>query len=135
MTAPPFSVLVVDDDPDDLLDITAALQQADPTLYTVVAYNGVEALDYLLKAKASGSLPRFITLDINMPRMDGKQTVAALKADPQLAAIPVVVFTTSSSEVDRTFCTCYGVQMVTKPHGHKDIIRVVQQIFSAVTTR
>ena len=134
MTAFPRTILVVDDDGDDLLDITTAMQQADPTLHTAIAYNGEEAMDYLERAKQSGNLPRLITLDINMPRMDGRQTVAALKADPQLAQIPVVVFTTSSSEIDRSFCTLYGVLMVTKPHNYRDILGVAQQILKTTLT-
>lgn len=132
MTATSYTVLCVDDDRDDLLDITTALQQANPALHTVVAYNGLEALEYLRKAKVSGNLPRLIITDINMPLMDGKQTITALKADPQLAKIPVVVFSTSTSGVDKAFFSRFGVPMATKPYHYRDIIRVVQTMLKAV---
>lgn len=125
-------ILCVDDDADDLLFITTALQQADPALHTTVAYNGVEALALLEEAYAARHLPLLVIMDINMPRMDGKAVLAALKKDARFAALPVVVYTTSNSGVDRLFCNHYGVPLVTKPYTYTEVIASVQSIYSTV---
>lgn len=132
MPRPPRYILCVDDDADDLLFITSALQQVYPALHITVANHGVEALRHLEQMLQSGTPPCLITLDINMPRMDGKETLAALKHDPRFASLPVVVFSTSGSAVDRLFCTRYGVELVTKPDRYEDVVRVVQSLFRSV---
>ena len=125
-------ILCVDDDADDLLFITTALQQADPALHTTVAYNGLEALALLEEAYAARHLPLLVIMDINMPRMDGKEVVATLKKDTRFAALPVVVYTTSNSGVDRLFCDHYNVPLVTKPYTYAEVIGSVQGIYSSV---
>jgi CheY-like chemotaxis protein len=124
------TILVVDDDEDDLFFITYAIQRAYPLLHTAVATNGTEALHYLERAKQNRAFPVFILLDINMPRMNGKETLSRIKADPQLASIPLVVFSTSALPSERLFCTHYGVEMVTKPDTFLELERVLQKILS-----
>lgn len=125
-------ILCVDDDADDLLFITTALQQADPALHTTIAYNGVEALAVLEEAYAARHLPLLVIMDINMPRMDGKAVVATLKKDPRFASLRLVVYTTSNSGVDRLFCDHYGVKLVTKPYSYAEVINSVQSIYRSV---
>lgn len=125
-------ILCVDDDADDLLFISTALQQADPALHTTIAYNGVEALAVLEEAYAARHLPLLVIMDINMPRMDGKEVVASLKKDPRFASLPLVVYTTSNSGVDRLFCDHYGVKLVTKPYSYAEVINSVQNIYRSV---
>lgn len=128
-------ILCADDDADDLLFITTALQQADPALHTTIAYNGLEALALLEEAYAARHLPLLLILDINMPRMDGKALLAALKKDPRFVNLPVVMYTTSNSGVDRLFCDHYGVPLVTKPHTYAEVIGSVQSIYHTVLNR
>lgn len=77
--------------------------------------NGREAMDFLKKAENEEALPCLIILDINMPVMDGKETLAAIKSNRKYDPIPVVMFSTSESEIDRLFCQRFGTEMVTKP--------------------
>jgi CheY-like chemotaxis protein len=109
------TVLCVDDDADDRELVCFTIGEIDPSLKVVHAEDGVEALDYLTKAKGEAALPCLVILDINMPKMDGKQTLSEIKKDEQLSILPVVVFSTSDSPIDKLYCERYGVELVTKP--------------------
>jgi CheY-like chemotaxis protein len=89
-------VLCVDDDPDDQQLIQDALMALNPGLHVASVSNGEEALCFLQTAKEQNNLPVPVFMDINMPLMDGKQTLANMRNDPDLQGIPVVFFTTSS---------------------------------------
>jgi len=109
------TVLCVDDDADDREIVCFTIGEIDPSMEVVHAADGIEALDYLAKAKEEAALPCLIILDINMPRMDGKQTLAEIKKDEDLSTLPVVVFSTSNSAIDKLYCDRFGVELVTKP--------------------
>jgi CheY-like chemotaxis protein len=109
------TVLCVDDDADDRELVCFTIGEIDPSLKVVHAEDGLEALDYLTKAKRAEALPCLVILDINMPRMDGKQTLSEIKKDDQLSTLPVVVFSTSNNAVDKLYCERFGVELVTKP--------------------
>lgn len=83
--------------------------------------NGKEALDFLEKARTQTELPCLIILDINMPILDGKETLSILKKTEAYKTIPVVIFTTSASEVDKLFCKRYGTEMITKPPSYRKL--------------
>jgi CheY-like chemotaxis protein len=116
MSQPVKTILCVDDDEDDLTMLRNALRDSDTSYHIIEAFDGLHALDILKDMKQGGQpLPCLIVLDINMPRMDGKQTLAALQQDRTLAAIPVVLFTTSSSALDKSFSVAKHVELITKP--------------------
>jgi CheY-like chemotaxis protein len=69
-------------------------------------------------------------MDINMPLLDGKETVARIKKEPRFAYIPIVLFTTSSSQLDQTFCSNYEIPFVTKPLTQKGLHAVIEKILS-----
>ena len=109
------TIVCVDDDPDDLFMLRQAIQDLE-TAYTIVeALDGIHALELIQHMNQEGELPCLIVLDINMPRMDGKQTLIALQHDVSLSAIPVVLFSTSSSMVDKNFSKKKSVELITKP--------------------
>ena len=85
---------------------------------------------YLNEAKAGGSLPCLIIMDINMPKMDGKKAIQLIKADKDLSAIPLVIFTTSSSLVDKRYFELYNVQYVTKPSHYSAFTKKVTEMLS-----
>jgi CheY-like chemotaxis protein len=120
-------VLCVDDDPDDRELIRNAIFKVDPSYTVAHATNGKEALQYLIRAKEN-ELPCLVILDINMPVMDGKQTLAEIKKDKKLSQVPVVVFTTSSHPADLHFCRQIGVELVTKPANFKQITREAERL-------
>jgi CheY-like chemotaxis protein len=123
-------VLCVDDDPDDREVVCYTIGVIDPTLQVEHAADGVEALSFLSKAKEQDALPCLVILDINMPRMDGKQTLAEIKKDEELNDIPIVVFSTSNNPADKKYCEHYGVELITKPqtmpHMHHEVQRLLQ---------
>lgn len=125
-------VLCVDDDADDLSFITSIIHKIYPSFATATACNGREALTFLREAKEASILPSLILLDINMPGMNGKETLASIKADARLRSIPLVVFSTSSLPSDRLYCAHYGVDMITKPNYVADMERVLQKLLYQV---
>ena len=86
------TVLLIDDDPDDLELLQEALRSIDQRHELLEARDGEEGLTRLHALKNKDELPCLIVLDLNMPKMDGKQTFMAIKSDQQLARIPVVIF-------------------------------------------
>ena len=123
-------VLCVDDDVDDRLVISEAIRDADPDLLVMEAKNGVEAHQFLKDAKNSGNFPCLVILDINMPLMDGKQTLIEMKKDEVLRALPVVFFSTSSNPRDRSFSTEHGVEFVTKPANYRLIVETIKDLLT-----
>jgi len=128
MSQPPKLLLCIEDDEDDQAFIEEAATETDPKLVFVAKSNGREALIFLNSQKEQHQLPCLILLDINMPLMSGKETLVAIKKDPALKNIPVVVFTTSSSKADQVFCEHYGADMVTKPVRPLDLKRVIEHV-------
>ena len=115
MSQSPRIVLCVDDDADDRELVCDTIRKLDPTLKVEHAIDGLEAIQYLSKAKEQESLPCLVILDINMPRMDGKQTLVEIKKDTILSKLPVVMFSTSNNSKDRAYFDEYGVELITKP--------------------
>jgi CheY-like chemotaxis protein len=109
------SILWADDDYDDLQMMREILAKKGGDFEIVEVHNGKEALTYLNKAKETYELPCLIILDINMPIMDGKETLSILKNTAEYSDIPIVVFTTSASDLDKMFCKKFNTEMITKP--------------------
>lgn len=98
-------ILMADDDADDRTMTKEALEESKLTNEFRVVENGEELLDYLRRRgkfsdPSSSPRPGVILLDLNMPRMDGREALKEIKADPDLRRIPVVVLTTSKAEED-----------------------------------
>ena len=97
-----IDVLLVEDNPGDVDLTREALRNAKVPTEIHVASNGEIALAFLRREPPHDDAPRpdLILLDLNLPKLDGRETLAAIKADPELRMIPVVVLTTSDSESD-----------------------------------
>lgn len=113
-----FNILLVEDNDDDVLLTKHAFKKLTVSVDFQLARNGLEALALLRQPSPSGDfrLPQLILLDLNMPRMDGRQLLAELKKDDSLRVIPTIILTTSAAEDDvsnayRNFASAY----VTKP--------------------
>ena len=120
--------MFVDDDADDLLLIHDVLKDISGGYIIEEAHNGREALETLEKCLQEGALPCLIVLDINMPVMDGKETLVQIRRTEGLKDIPVVIFTTSKSELDKMFFQQYNVEMVTKPPSYSELEKVVRRL-------
>jgi len=127
----PIDILLVDDDDADVLLTQKALERGRVFNSVSVVSDGVEALSFLRREGDYRDVPRpdLILLDLNMPRKDGRETLAEIKADPSLRSIPVVVLTTS--DLNRDIATSYDLQAssyVTKPVDFEQFLSVVQKI-------
>ncbi|MFB9317051.1 response regulator [Cryptosporangium minutisporangium] len=133
MSTSPIEVLVVDDDAGDVLMIEEALSAHEVPSRLHVVSDGVEALSFLRREDPHADAPRpqLILLDLNMPRMDGREVLAAVKSDEELRSIPVVVLTTSA--LDEDVLRSYELRanaFVTKPVDLDQFTTIVQQIES-----
>jgi CheY-like chemotaxis protein len=113
------TILCVDDDDDDLFFIKEIIESQGHSLEIEEARNGSDALNYLQEGLKRGEMPCLIIMDMNMPRMDGKQAINKIKEDKQLAKIPVVVFTTSSNAAHQLYFESQGIRFITKPFDFK----------------
>ena len=98
----PIEVLLVEDSPGDVRLTREAFGQANMSIHLHVAVDGVEAMAFLKQEGAYVSVPRpdLILLDLNLPKMDGREVLANIKGDASLKSIPTVILTTSDAEVD-----------------------------------
>lgn len=127
----PIEILLVEDNPGDVRLTIEALKEAKVINHLTVVKDGMEALAFLRRQGSYTAAPRphLIVLDLNLPRKDGREVLADIKADDSLKRIPVVVLTTSQDEQDvlksyNLHANCY----ITKPVDLDQFVRVVRSI-------
>lgn len=117
-------ILLVEDNAADARLTTEAMYEAGGSAALTTARDGVEALDLLTRPHAT--LPDLILLDLNLPRRDGREVLRDIKSNPALAAIPVVIFTTSSADADVRACYALGANAyVIKPVDLDQFLAVI----------
>lgn len=124
-------ILLVEDNPGDQRLTTEVFHDSKICNRIHIVSDGVEALAFLRKEGKYASVPTpdFILLDLNMPRKDGREVLAEVKADKSLSGIPVVILTTSQAEED--IIRAYDLQAncyITKPVGLEQFLKVVRQL-------
>jgi CheY-like chemotaxis protein len=126
-----IEILLVEDNPGDVRLTREALKEAKVRNSLSVAGDGVEALAFLRREGLHANAPRpdIVLLDLNLPRKDGRQVLAEVKADPELRRLPVVILTTSKAEEDilKTYdlhANCF----ITKPVDFDQFVKVVRSI-------
>ena len=134
----PVEVLLVEDSPGDVRLTRDAFRETNESIRLHVAVDGVEAMDFLKKrgAFADSPPPDFILLDLNIPKMDGREVLAQIKKDNDLKTIPTIILTTSDSEADikksyELQANCY----LNKPVQLEDFENVVKSINDFWTTK
>ena len=128
------TILYAEDDLDDLFMIRQAFEQFDGSTQIVHSGNGFEALEQLNKAKANQQLPCLIILDINMPGMNGREALIRIRQSESFKNIPVVLFTTSSSDLDRAFAKKWGAEFITKPLVFSELEMLAKRFVSLCTS-
>jgi chemotaxis family two-component system response regulator Rcp1 len=130
-------ILLVDDNEGDILLTREALEEAKIINRISVAYDGMEAIQFLRTHRPfDGGVPDLILLDINLPKMDGTEVLSIIKNDPDLKRIPVIMLTTSSSEKDiltsyDNHANCY----ITKPvdlERFMDVVRTIEDFWISI---
>lgn len=123
-----MSILYVDDDPDDRFFFQEAVRSIDENLVCSTVNDGLQALDYL----QSHDLPDIVFMDINMPLMNGKTCLAAIKSNKATSHLPVFILTTSNSTEEKRDCTAIGASdFIRKPSSYVQMKQILTTIFSA----
>ncbi|MDH3445590.1 MAG: response regulator [Deltaproteobacteria bacterium] len=128
---PPFEILLVEDNAGDIRLALEAFKEAELPKHVNVVRDGVEALAYLRREGVYNRAPRpdLVLLDLNMPKMDGREVLRDVKSDPELKMIPIIVLTTSVAPTDivRSYdlhANCY----IQKPADYDEFLDLVRQI-------
>ena len=111
-----MEVLLVEDSPGDVRLMQEAFRDANQSIHLNVATDGVEAMAFLRREGLHANAPRpnLILLDLNLPKMDGREVLAQIKADNRLKMIPIVILTTSEAEVG--YCEKLSTPRELLPH-------------------
>ena len=108
-------VLYADDDIDDIRFVEESFSETTQNIELVTAYNGLDLIRYLEGLTPLDVKPCLIILDVNMPLMNGKEALHKIRQMDRYQHIPVVLFTTSSTDFDKNFAKKYNAGFVTKP--------------------
>ena len=133
-TVKPITILMADDDEDDRLLTQDALAESRVLNELHFVEDGVELLEYLerkgkFEDKTLSPRPGLILLDLNMPRMDGREALQAIKANPNLKGIPVVILTTSKQEEDMVKGYDLGAaSYITKPVTFDGLVELMKTL-------
>jgi two-component system response regulator len=127
-------ILIAEDDADDRFLLKAAFEENGFSDKLEFVENGVEVLDYLfgIDTKEPGKkLPRFILLDLNMPKKDGREVLKELKQHPDYKKVPIVIFSTTNNEQEMRRCYELGANSyITKPNSFESLIKTVAALRS-----
>jgi len=126
-------VLYADDDPDDLMLVKEAFTRYSDNVEVVTATDGEQAISFLAGLDHFDPAPCLIILDINMPRLDGKEALKRIRSLQRFQEIPVVLFTTSSYTVDREFARQHKAGFITKPLDVRQIESIADQFVQHCT--
>jgi CheY-like chemotaxis protein len=123
-------ILCADDDPDDRELLTVAINELAPSYKVLTAFNGEDALEKLAELNSIGHAPCLVILDMNMPVMDGKQTLEIMKNHSHWFHLPVAIFTTSPREIYADIALKYDVHIITKPAKYANMMHEVSQLLA-----
>ena len=123
------TVFIADDDPDDRSFISDAIKEEDTSIDIIEAEDGAELLDIIKQEDIAE--PSLIVLDMNMPKMNGLETINAIKADTELSVIPAVMVSTSSNPTLSRKAFEYGISdFFVKPYNFKGYREMARQLLS-----
>jgi two-component system response regulator len=123
-------ILMVDDDAEDRQIIKDTFDDLGYGAVIHFEENGEEAIRYLHQCVQQGSIPSLIILDLNMPKMNGTQTLRFLKEEIAFAGIPVIIFSTSLNPIERDECLALGAYTyIIKPVSYTQTVDVVKHFY------
>ncbi|HEU0111356.1 MAG TPA: response regulator [Flavisolibacter sp.] len=124
--------LYAEDDEDDVVLLKDMLKLSGSANEIVAVKDGFEAISYLQSVQKGGTYPSLIILDINMPRMNGRETLEFLKTDDIYCLIPVLMFSVNNTEEHINFCAQMGTEIVSKPTNFDAWFQAIKKITSYV---
>lgn len=131
MSTGKITFFIIDDDPDDIMLFREVLSDINEAIDCISATNGREALN-MLNAESVKD-PSLIFLDLNMPKMDGRECLKELKSNPQLKHIPVIIYTTSSLHKDREETRQLGAHgFISKPSSLRELNSILDRISTSL---
>jgi CheY-like chemotaxis protein len=130
MKAPEFVIVLADDDLDDQLIIKDIFSAHSDVVNVLNVLNGEETLHLLERLQRKNITPCLVILDINMPRMNGRDTLLKIRQNKFMKDIPVVLFSTSNNAADKQFAQMQDATYVTKPFTYVNMEAVVQGFIS-----
>lgn len=119
------TIVYAEDDLDDLFIVQQAFEKASDAVHIIHAKNGIEAMEVLEQHHRQHRYPCLVLLDINMPGMNGRETLTCIKEHGHWKNIPVVLFSTSSTPADKSFAQENGAHFFTKPLVYEDMEKLV----------
>jgi len=131
-------IIFVDDDADDLEMITGFFKEFNSNTSVMVFNDGKEVIQYLDDFANSSTKPVLIVLDINMPRLNGRETLVAIRKNSNYKTIPVVIYTTTITDNDRQFYENHGASCVhksTNMEGVKQTARILADFCASFERR
>ncbi len=126
-----IKILVAEDDPDDRVLIRRAIVDIKAPYELFFVSDGLQLLDFLHRQGPYAKTPRpdLVLLDLNMPRLDGRDALALMKKDNALRSIPVVVFSTSRASSDRELSSRLGAKYyITKPSSYTEFKSILSSL-------
>ncbi|PTY37836.1 hypothetical protein BGP77_15290 [Saccharospirillum sp. MSK14-1] len=135
MTETKHKLLMVDDDPEDILLVKTAIRRAEVPLEVISLYDGDALFEYLNETITEGVLPTeipplIVFLDLNMPRLDGRKCLQRLKENPNWVDLPILVFSTSDAPDD--IRRCYELNAnsyISKPDDPKALDTILSSVY------
>ena len=130
-TQPPRQIVLhADDDLDDIQLVREAFALHTNNVTVISLHDGLEVLAWLRALRPSDPKPCLIILDINMPRMDGKETLQQIRTMRQFDAVPVMLFTTSSQRLDQDFAQRFHAGFLTKPIDDRQMDSIIKNFIA-----
>jgi CheY-like chemotaxis protein len=126
-------VVYADDDIDDIYLVKDSFSLYSKNVELVTFPDGLGALSFLRNMVKNSIIPCLIILDINMPGMDGKETLSNIRNFEELKEVPVILFTTSNNPVEKKFAEKYGAGFITKPIDSEQMERITHQFIDHCT--
>lgn len=128
-----FTILIANDDEDTRFLMQEALREVRSAIRSEFVENGEQVLDYLYRrgeyASSNWDRPDLILLDLNMPRLDGREALTLIRSDPDLQQIPVVILTTSHRSGDILLCYRLGANsFISKPVTFEGLVEVMKTL-------
>lgn len=127
-----LSILIAEDDADDRFLIKKAMEESGASETINFVENGVELMDHLNNIKAekiATNYPKFILLDLNMPKMDGREALENIKLNKDFKKIPVIVFSTTKNQIEVKRCYDLGANTyIVKPVNFDSLVAIIQDL-------